>query len=194
MRPDFDDLVGTDLEPGERARLERVHELLVAAGPPPELPQTRPVELPRRRRRGALLAIAAALAVAAFALGAALVDSGRSVDFVVAMDATAAAPGASASLAVFDLDDAGNWPMELTVAGLTPRAGDRPFRALAHAQGRARGAVRRFRHGRRRIGGRPDERAVPLRRVRRLGRRRGRLRDAAPHDVGTGYRSGFVGY
>ena len=128
MRRDLDDLIGTDIEPGERARLERVHELLVAAGPPPELSQTRPpVELPRRRRRGALLAIAAALAVAAFALGAALVDNGRSVDFVVSMDATAAAPGASASLTVFNLDDAGNWPMELAVVGLTPRGGDRPF-------------------------------------------------------------------
>ena len=37
MTPDFDELVGTDLEPGERARLERVHELLIAAGPPPDL-------------------------------------------------------------------------------------------------------------------------------------------------------------
>ena len=70
--PDFDELVGTDLEPGERARLERVHELLVAAGPPPELSPSRAGRAPpQRRRRGALLAIAAALAVAAFALGAA---------------------------------------------------------------------------------------------------------------------------
>jgi hypothetical protein len=127
MRPEFDELIGTDLEPGERARLERVHDLLVAAGPPPELPQTRPVALLPRRRRGAQLAIAAALAVAAFAMGATLVDSGRSVAFVVPMAATAAVPSASASLAVFDLDDAGNWPMELTVAGLTPRRDDRPF-------------------------------------------------------------------
>jgi hypothetical protein len=127
MRPDFDDLIGTDIEPSERARLERVHELLVEAGPPPELSPARPAQLGHHRRRGALLAIAAALAVAAFALGAALVDSGRSVDFVVSMNATAATPGASASLTVFELDDAGNWPMELTVAGLTPRAGDRPF-------------------------------------------------------------------
>ena len=92
MRPEFDELIGTDIEPGERARLERVHDLLVAAGPPPELPQTRPVALLPRRRRGAQLAIAAALAVAAFAMGATLVDSGRSVDFVVPMAATAAVP------------------------------------------------------------------------------------------------------
>ena len=36
MTPDFDELVGTDLDPAERERLERVHELLVAAGPPPD--------------------------------------------------------------------------------------------------------------------------------------------------------------
>ncbi len=35
MRPDFGDLVGTDLGPDERARLEHVHDLLLAAGPPP---------------------------------------------------------------------------------------------------------------------------------------------------------------
>ncbi len=126
--PEFDELVGNDLEPGERARLERVHELLVAAGPPP-VPTSTPVELRPRRRRGALVAIAAALAVAAFALGAALVDgsSDRSVDFVVSMHGTSTAAGATASLRVFELDDAGNWPMELDVTGLTPTASGRPF-------------------------------------------------------------------
>lgn len=129
MRPDFDELVGSDLEPTERARLERVHELLVAAGPPPEpldapLPALRPA-----RRRGALLALAAAFAVAAFALGAALVDGsgGRTLDFTETMVGTAAAADASASLAIYELDDAGNWPMELSVAGLSPAASGRPF-------------------------------------------------------------------
>ena len=37
-KPDFRDLVGEDLTPEERDRLEHVHELLIAAGPPPELP------------------------------------------------------------------------------------------------------------------------------------------------------------
>jgi hypothetical protein len=37
--PDFHELVGNDLDPAERERLERVHEMLIAAGPPPELPQ-----------------------------------------------------------------------------------------------------------------------------------------------------------
>jgi hypothetical protein len=128
MRPDFDDLVGTDLEAGERARLERVHELLIASGPPPEPAATRPVELQLRRRRGALLAIAAALAVSAVALGAALVagSGGGSVD-VVTMDGTALAANATAALTVFGKDEAGNWPMELRVEGLLPASSGLPF-------------------------------------------------------------------
>lgn len=128
MRPDFDDLVGAELAPAERARLERVHELLLAAGAPPE-PLATPIELRPRRRRGAALAIAAALAVAAFALGAALVDgsSGRTVDFVASMEGTAAAPDATASLVVFEVDAAGNWPMELSVSGLPPAPSGKNF-------------------------------------------------------------------
>jgi hypothetical protein len=123
VTPDFEQLVGSDLEPEERARLERVHDLLVAAGPPPE-PLERPIVL-RQRRRGAVLALAAALAVAAFALGAAL--TGPDVDFTETMNGTAAAADAQASLAVFELDDAGNWPMELTVSGLPSAKSGRPF-------------------------------------------------------------------
>ena len=129
MRPDFDDLVGSDLDPGERARLERVHELLVTAGPPPEAAFDAPVTPLPTRRRGALLALAADLAVAAFALGAAVVDgsSGRSVDFTETMTGTPAAADATASLTVFDLDAAGNWPMELTVSGLPASSRGRLF-------------------------------------------------------------------
>ena len=126
--PNLDELVGSELDPQERARLERVHDLLIAAGPPPE-PLEAPVTLQPARRRGALLALAAALAVVAFALGAALVDgsSGRSVDFTETMAGTTAATNATASLAVFEIDAAGNWPMELTVSGLPPSASGRPF-------------------------------------------------------------------
>ncbi len=127
--PDFDELVGGDLGPAERERLLRVHELLVEAGPPPELSSPAPVVLHPRRRRGALLAIAAALAVAVFALGVAIGDRSdeRGVDFVVAMSGTAAAADARASLIVFDVDKAGNWPMEFTVEGLGPALSGRPY-------------------------------------------------------------------
>ena len=36
--PDFDELVGADVEATERARLQRVHDAARQAGPPPELP------------------------------------------------------------------------------------------------------------------------------------------------------------
>jgi hypothetical protein len=130
MTPDFDELVGTDLDPAERARLERVHELLVAVGPPPDSAPVAPTGLHARkgRRRGPLLALAAALAVTAFALGAALVgSSSRNVDFTESMTGTPAAASATASLDVFDIDAAGNWPMELKVAGLPPAGGGRTF-------------------------------------------------------------------
>jgi hypothetical protein len=127
VTPDFDDLVGNDLEPAERVRLERVHDLLVAAGPPPEPRAPTVVHLPSRRRRGALLAIAAALAVAAFALGAALGSNGRSVDFTETMRGTPVAASATASLKVFAIDDAGNWPMELEVDGLRAGSTSHPF-------------------------------------------------------------------
>jgi hypothetical protein len=35
--PEFEEIVGADVEAAERARLARVHSLLVQAGPPPEL-------------------------------------------------------------------------------------------------------------------------------------------------------------
>src|SRR5206468_2040698 len=53
---DFDELVGGgDLEATERERLERVHDLLVAAGPPPELPpalEQAPAQLGSRDKAG----------------------------------------------------------------------------------------------------------------------------------------------
>ena len=133
--PDFDELVGSDLEPAERDRLRRVHELLVGAGPPPELPAEfaappTPGSVPGsvhrlRRRRGALVAIAAAFSVLAFAIG--FLAGDRADDYgtfrVVAMTGTGAGEDASAKIEIFDADAAGNWPMELEVTGLAPPAG-----------------------------------------------------------------------
>jgi hypothetical protein len=134
MSPDFEELVGTDLDPRERARLERVHDLLVAAGPPPDyapvpVPPAEVVELRPRRRRGAIVAIAAALAIALFALGAALTDTstGSKALGPIAMQGTPAAQSASASLEVRERDAAGNWPMTFSVEGLAPAASGRPF-------------------------------------------------------------------
>ena len=76
MSDRFDELVGEIDDPEERARLRRVHELLLSVDAPPELspelgaaavPKPEPL-LPRRRRR-ALALLAAALAAASFGAG-----------------------------------------------------------------------------------------------------------------------------
>ena len=123
--PDFDELVGAEVDPAERARLLRVHEALVHAGPPPALSAEAAAPVaevvpPERRRRVGLLALAAAFGAVAFAIGFLVSESGGpSTDRVISM---AGAQGASASLEVFEIDDAGNWPMALEVEGLEPPA------------------------------------------------------------------------
>jgi hypothetical protein len=134
--PDFRELVGEDLSPEERARLERVHELLVTAGPPPELPPEladpaldleSPIMLPRRRA-GAILALAAALALVAF-LGGYLAGKRNSEKFdtlrSLPMHGTFAAERASATIDIGNLDKHGNWPLKVAVRGLPslPRNG-----------------------------------------------------------------------
>jgi hypothetical protein len=132
--PDFDELVGP-VDASERDRLRRVHDLLVAAGPPPDLslelrtpPEAEEAEVPPvmpRRQRATLLALAAALAVAAFGLGVYIAQpTGPSPERVVEMTG---AGGATASLEIFAADEAGNWPMELHVDGLGDDADGRPY-------------------------------------------------------------------
>jgi hypothetical protein len=132
MSRDFDDLVDAGgLAPGERRRLHRVHDLLVSAGPPPELTAAlehppRPVvdvrplgsasSLRRRRLVGAL--IAAAIVVACFGGGYALgnrSDDGGAVR-VVPMQGVSESAHASVSLGAEE--PGGNWPIELRVSGL----------------------------------------------------------------------------
>jgi hypothetical protein len=124
--PDFDELVGRDLPEAERQRLRRVHDLLVAAGPPPELPQalaTPPVRAFGRRRVAALL-LAAALAVAAFGAGWALRGDDEvafEVRRAVEMNGTSNAPAGSWGRIELGHPDAqGNWAMLVTVSGLRP--------------------------------------------------------------------------
>jgi hypothetical protein len=124
--PDFDDLVGGDLDDAERARLRRVHDLLVAAGPPPELspkltsapsePTARVIPFPRSRWRTAAVTAAAALLVAFFTGWA--VGAHRGNDQVRRTIAMTGANGALASLDVLKPDDAGNWGMKMRVSGL----------------------------------------------------------------------------
>ncbi len=131
--PNFDELVGgDDLSPEEAARLERVHDLLVAAGPPPELPPrlAEPTPAPRedspvaflpRRRTGLALALAAALALITF-VGGFVAGQHRGKPFptaaTVPMHGTPFAANASAVIRIGQDDSDGNWPLKVQVHGL----------------------------------------------------------------------------
>jgi hypothetical protein len=131
--PNFDELIGTETTGAERERLRHAHELLVQAGPPPELPpslQKAPrfgvFSLQQRRivKRRALVLLAAALSVAVvFFAGYAVRGGGSSnatkggTPTLLALKGTRAAPNARATLAVWHARN-GNWPMRLSVAGL----------------------------------------------------------------------------
>ena len=128
--PDFDMLVGTDLPADERERLLRVHEQLLTAGPPPELPPqieagptlAMTLARPRGRVKRGVLLLAATLVVLALAfLGGYIAGnhggglaSGRTLE----LKGTPAAPAALGSLRIEQVDAAGNWPMQLSARGL----------------------------------------------------------------------------
>jgi hypothetical protein len=128
--PDFDDLVGAELDDAERERLRRVHALLLEAGPPPEIsPDIAAPTLamtlarpPRRKsRRVALLAAAVVTIALAFLAGYATGNGrgdGLSQGRTLRLVGTSAAPSALASLRIQPADAAGNWPMQLAVTGL----------------------------------------------------------------------------
>ena len=129
--PDFEELMGDDLSPEEAARLRRVHDLLVAAGPPPESPpalqaprtEKAPIVFLPRRRAGLALGLAAAVAVVAF-LGGYLAGYNKGEGFKttseIPMHGTAAAALASATINLGERDSSGNWPLRVVVRGLKP--------------------------------------------------------------------------
>jgi hypothetical protein len=126
--PDFDELLG-DVDGPDRERLRRVHEMLVTAGPPPELtPQLEAgptiamtmggTRRRRVKRRTALLAAAVIVLLLAF-LGGYIAGNDRTLSgHVLSLRGTTLAPKANASLRIEDVDAAGNWPMELAAVGL----------------------------------------------------------------------------
>jgi hypothetical protein len=131
-KPDFDELVGLDVEHSERERLRRVHELLIEAGPPAELPpelEAGPtlamtfggrVREHRTHRRTMLLAAAVVVLALAFLGGYIAGNRGGGVAGArtLKLAGTSADPAALASLRIEPADEAGNWPMQLNVTGL----------------------------------------------------------------------------
>jgi hypothetical protein len=136
----FDDWVDAEgLSADERARLERVHELLLEAGPPASLPRRleRPpgqvVPFPVWRRRGVAFAAAAAAAVAAAAFAGGYFAGGGGGGMKVVAQASLASAGegrAFASLQVGRRFGSGNWPIEMKVHGLPQQPNERAYYLL----------------------------------------------------------------
>ena len=139
--PDFDELVGGDVSPEERERMRTAHELLLRAGPPPELsPQLDPVPWPdealapiglqrRRPQRGrswlAIASAAAAIALVAYVIGHGTGSNSNSFEVLATkhMHGTTLAPRASATIEVGARGKDGNWPMLVDVVNLPPAPG-----------------------------------------------------------------------
>jgi hypothetical protein len=131
--PDLDELLGGLEDEEERARLKRVHELLVEAGPPPELSPTLqapppasarvlPWQRPRRIRPRTALALG--VVVTAFFVGYLAGSSGNEpqgsatglrILRTVQLDGKGDATGA---IGVGARDESGNWRMIVSVWGL----------------------------------------------------------------------------
>lgn len=121
--PQFDDLV--DAADPDRSRLLEAHELLIAAGPQPELPPElvgAPEELggqtvPFTRRR--FTAIGAVAIAATILFGVGFTIGGRNGPGTpVETIAMTGANGAEATIDLLSADEAGNWPLTLNVSGL----------------------------------------------------------------------------
>lgn len=130
--PNFDELVDAETTGAERERLQRAHELLLRAGPPPELPPeleagpSLQVTFARKRKRAkgrAMMLLAAALVGVLVFIGGYAIGNGKGGGggglpvTTLNLKGTSAAPNAVASLEVWHPKD-GNWPMTLSVVGL----------------------------------------------------------------------------
>jgi hypothetical protein len=134
---DFKQLIDTDgLDPTEEARLRRMHELLVQAGPPPDLPpaleqapdeeSAEIVQFPMLPRRRWAVAAVAAVAAALLAFGGGYL-TGHSKQSAFHTDRVVPMHGQGEALALLRTskpDSVGNWPMQLEVTGL-PEQSDR---------------------------------------------------------------------
>lgn len=127
--PDFIDLVGDEGSQEELEQLRRAHDLLLAAGPPPELsPRIREApaaiskktRVPQRRRFTAVV-IAVGLVAAGFGVGLVVADKGSeqaAPEHVYPMHPPSGTGAARASVALGEKDSVGNWPLVVQVSGL----------------------------------------------------------------------------
>jgi hypothetical protein len=125
--PDFDEIVGTEGSPEELAELRQVHNLLLSADPPPELPARRR-KAPRRRpvlvRTWAAAAFGFAAVLASLTAGLAIGQAfgheseGSHQAFSRTMHGIGTAAAASAVIKVGSKDGSGNRTLRMAVHSL----------------------------------------------------------------------------
>jgi hypothetical protein len=160
--PTLDELIGSEVTGAEREQLQRAHELLLRAGPPPELSDeleagpTLKMTMGKRRhatKPRAMLLLAAALAVvmvflAGYTLGG---NGGGSRRHHTAaaqrLRGTALVPQAQGTLEVWNSKDGHNWPMTLTVVGLPQLAPHSYYEVYLFRHGKLGGSCGTFRVG-----------------------------------------------
>ena len=148
--PTLDDLIGTEPTDVERQRMQHVHELLLEAGPPPELSPkleagpTLGMTLHRKRalKRRAMLLLAATLAVVGVFFG----KSAPNPVIAQALAGTSLVPQAQGTLEVWN-SNAGNWPMTLTVVGLPTLPAHSYYEVYLVRDGKPWGSCGTFRAG-----------------------------------------------
>jgi anti-sigma-K factor RskA len=160
--PSLDELIGTEATGAERERLQHVHELLLEAGPPPELSDTLEAgptlgmtlgKQKRGTKPRAMLLLAAALVVVIVFFGGYTLGgngsrkTGSQPPLAQALQGTSIAPQAQGTLEVWSSKDGHNWPMTLTVVGLPQLAPHSYYEVYLFRHGRLGGSCGLFRAG-----------------------------------------------
>jgi hypothetical protein len=165
-KPTLEELIGADATGAERQRLQQVHQMLLEAGPPPEIPpelEAGPNLKMTTGKRGrghikqrAMVLLAAAILVFLVFIGGYVVannsggksSKGRApVVLSQALEGTALVPKAEGALEVWRSKDGSNWPMTLTVAGLPPLPPHRYYEVYLFRDGKIGGSCGSFRVG-----------------------------------------------
>jgi hypothetical protein len=159
--PSLDELIGAEEAGAERERLQRAHEMLLEAGPPPELSDTlesgptlgMTMGKQKRTRPRALLLLAAALLLAVVFFGGYTLGGNGGGSHVrptvlrQTLLGTSFAPQAQGALEVWNSTDGHNWPMTLTVVGLPQLAPHSYYEVYLFRHGRLGGSCGLFRVG-----------------------------------------------
>ena len=133
MNPGFYEFIDEGLDPVEQERLRKVHELLIAAGPPPELPSAlarlmpgatdaEVIRFPLRSRKAGFAALVLAATIAVAAVGGYLLGNDGQSGFK--------------TVRVGQNDGNGNWPLEMSVKGLPKLTGKQYYELMLTQNGK----------------------------------------------------------